>query len=130
MLQRIDLCKFQPKRAYTLAPVASSGWHSRTKTGEKFTTSKKDTHCKRLACSRALEYGLKDSPCSTEWIDVRYKCTKDLVWKSIIIMRAFINAHEIAPSQINIKACLLSIWLRNEAFHYIMKVFTCKSCFY
>ena len=28
MLQRIDLCKFQPKEAYTLAPVASFRWHS------------------------------------------------------------------------------------------------------
>ena len=83
----------------------------------------------------ALEYGLKDSPCSTEWIDVRYKCTRDLVWKSqygghYIVMRAFINAHEIAPLKTNIKACLLSIWLPNKAFHYIMKVLTCKRCLY
>ena len=80
MLQRIHLCKFQPKQAYTLAFMASFGWHSRTKMGkskEMFTTNKKDTRCKRPACSRALEYGLKDSPCSTEWIDVRYKCTRD-----------------------------------------------------
>ena len=34
MLQRIDLCKFQPKQAYTLASVASSRWHSRTKWGK------------------------------------------------------------------------------------------------
>ena len=52
------------------------GTHERLKTGkskEIFTTNKKDTRCKRLACSMALEYGLKDSPCSTEWIDVHYK---------------------------------------------------------
>ena len=24
-----------------------------------------------------LEYGLKYSPCSTEWADVRYKCIRD-----------------------------------------------------
>ena len=28
MLQRIDLCKFQPKQAYALASVASSRWNS------------------------------------------------------------------------------------------------------
>ena len=38
MLQRIDLCKFQPKQAYTLSPVASSdGTHERRK--EMFTTN-------------------------------------------------------------------------------------------
>ena len=25
----------------------------------------------------ALQYGLKESPCSTEWIDVCYKCTSN-----------------------------------------------------
>ena len=43
MLQRIDLCKFQPKQAYALASVASSRWYSRTKMGksqEMFTTDK------------------------------------------------------------------------------------------
>ena len=34
MLQRIDLCKFQPKQAYALAPVVSSRWNSRTKMGK------------------------------------------------------------------------------------------------
>ena len=34
MLQRMDLCKFQPKQAYALASVASSRWHSRTKMGK------------------------------------------------------------------------------------------------
>ena len=34
MLQRIDLCKFQPKQAYAIASVASSRWHSRTKMGK------------------------------------------------------------------------------------------------
>ena len=28
-------------------------------------------------CPMALQYGLKDSPCSTEWIDVCYRCTCD-----------------------------------------------------
>ena len=35
MLQRIDLCKFQPKQAYALVSVASSRWNSRTKMGKK-----------------------------------------------------------------------------------------------
>ena len=86
ILQRIDLCEFQPKEAYTLAPVASSRWNSRTKTGkskEMFATNKKNKRSKRLACSMGLEYGLRDSPCSTEWIGMRYKCTRDLVWKSM-----------------------------------------------
>ena len=47
------------------------------KTKEMFTTNKKYTHCKRLACRVALEYGLKDSSCCTEWIDVHYKCIRD-----------------------------------------------------
>ena len=76
MLQQIELYKFQLKQAYTLAPVASPRWHSQIKTGkskEMFTTNKEDTHCKKLACPIALEYGLKDStPCSTEWIDMCY----------------------------------------------------------
>ena len=78
MLQRIDLCKFQPKQAYAVASVASSRWNSQTKMGksqEMFTTDKKYTRCKRLACRVVLEYCLKDSPCCTEWIDVCYKCT-------------------------------------------------------
>ena len=41
------------------------------KSKEMFTTDKKYTCCKRLTCRVALEYGLKDSPCCTEWIDVR-----------------------------------------------------------
>ena len=86
MLQRIGLCKFQPKQAYALASVASSRWHSRTKMGkskEMFTTDKKYTRCKRLACRIALEYCLKDSPCCTEWIAVRYKCIRYLIWMSM-----------------------------------------------
>ena len=81
MLQRINLCKFQPKQAYALASVASSRWHSRRKMGkskEMLTTVKKYTRCKRLACLVALECCLKDSPCCTEWIDVCYKCIRDL----------------------------------------------------
>ena len=83
MLQQIHLCKFQPKQAYALASVAFSRWHSRTKmreSKEMFTTHKKYTHCKRLARRVALEYCLKDSPCCTEWIDVCYKCIRDLIW--------------------------------------------------
>ena len=45
-----------------------------------FTTNKKNTHCKRLSCNVALEYGLKDLPCSTEWIDVNYKSIRDLLY--------------------------------------------------
>ena len=80
MLQRIKLCKLQPKQAYALALMASSRWLSHTKMEENkemFATNKKYTHYKRLACRVALEYGLKDSPCSTEWTDVRYKCIRD-----------------------------------------------------
>ena len=40
-----------------------------------FATNKKDTHCEILACRVALEYGLKHSPRSIEWIDVHYKCS-------------------------------------------------------
>ena len=36
----------------------------------------------RAPCSR-LEYCLKDSPCFTEWINVCYKCIRDLVWISM-----------------------------------------------
>ena len=82
MLQQIDLCKFQPKQAYALAPVASSRWHSRRKMGkskEMFMTKKKYTRSKRLTCHVPLEYGFKDSPCCTECIDVHYKCIRDLI---------------------------------------------------
>ena len=34
MLQRIHLCRFQAKQAKTLAAVASSRWHSRTRLGK------------------------------------------------------------------------------------------------
>ena len=52
------------------------------KSKEMFTTDKKYTSWKRLACRVALEYGLKDSPCCTEWIDVHHKCIRDLIWTS------------------------------------------------
>ena len=48
-----------------------------------YTTDKKYTRCKRLARRVALEYCLKDSPCCTEWIDVCYKCIRDLIWISM-----------------------------------------------
>ena len=44
-----------------------------------FTTTQKNTHSKRLACPMALQYGLKDPPWSTEWIDMYYKCTRKFV---------------------------------------------------
>ena len=71
---------------------------------EMFTTDKKYTRCKRLACRVALEYCLKDSPCCTEWIDVCYKCIRDLIWMSMEDTRAFINPHEIAPLKTVIEA--------------------------
>ena len=90
MLQQIDLCKFQPTQPYVLASVASSRWHSQTKMGksrgkskEMFTTDKKYTRCKRLVCRIALEYCLKDLPCCTEWVNVCYKCIRDLIWMSM-----------------------------------------------
>ena len=64
-----------------------------------FATNKKDTRCEILACRVALEYGLKHSPCSIEWIDVHYKCSDTyLVWMSMhyIGMGASINTHKIA----------------------------------
>ena len=82
-----------------------------------FTTDKKYTHCKRLTCRVALKYCLKDSPCCTEWIDVCYKCIRDLIWMSMEPLhhdghrRAFINAHEIAPLKTVIEAYLLKKWL-------------------
>ena len=79
MLQQINLCKFQLKQAYALASVASSRWHSRTKMGrtkEMFTTKKKYTPSKRLACHVSLEY---DSPYGTEWNDMHYKCIRDAI---------------------------------------------------
>ena len=33
----------------------------------------------KFACPIALEYGLNDLLCSTEWTDMRYKCIRDLV---------------------------------------------------
>ena len=89
------------------------GIHERKwgKSKEMFTTNKKYTHCKRLACCVALEYCLKDSPCCTEWIDVCYKCIRDLVWSHYMDTCAFINAHEIAPLKTVIEAYLLIKWL-------------------
>ena len=119
MLQRIDLCKFQPKQAYTLASVASSRWHSRTKMGkskEMFTTNKKCTCCKRLACHVALEYCLKDSPCCNEWIDVCYKCIRDLKWMSMEPLHGYTCLYKRARNSSLKKPSI------------IKKVFTCKRC--
>ena len=99
MLQRINLCKFQPKQANALASVASSRWHSRTKMGESkemFTTDKKYTRCKGLARSVALEYCLKDSPCCTEWIDMCYKCIRDLIWISMEPLHGYTGLYKHA----------------------------------
>ena len=41
---------------------------------EMFATNKK-THIAKDHV--VLEYGLKDSPCSIEWIAVRYKCIRN-----------------------------------------------------
>ena len=77
---------------------------------EMFTTDKKYTRCKRLAYRVALEYCLKDSPCCTEWIDVCYKCIRDLIWIRSHYMDtcAFMHVHEIAPLTTIIEAYLLT----------------------
>ena len=56
-----------------------------------------------------LEYGLKDSPCSTQWIDVRYKCTKDLVWTSMEPLHRYVCLYKCTRNcsfKTDIKACL------------------------
>ena len=63
-----------------------------------FTTDKKYTHCKRLACHVALEYGLKDSPCCTEWIDVRYKCIRDLIRTSMEQLHGYMCLYKRAQN--------------------------------
>ena len=59
----------------------------------------------------ALECGLKDSPCFTEWIDVCFKRISEfvssLLWNHFIGMRAVIKAHKTSDSKIDVKACLL-----------------------
>ena len=117
MLQRIDLCMFQPK-VYALAFVDSSRWHSRTKTGkskEMFTINKKYTRCKRLACRVALEYCLKkDSPCCSEWIDMCYKCIRDLIWMSMEPLHGYTCLYKRARNssfKTAIEAYLLIKWL-------------------
>ena len=58
----------------------------------------------------ALECGLKDSPCFTEWIDVCFKRISEfvsIVWNHFIGMRAVIKAHKTADSKTGIKAYLL-----------------------
>ena len=59
----------------------------------------------------ALECGLQDSPCYTEWIDVCFKCISEfvssLLWNHFIGMHAVIIAHKTADSKIDVKACLL-----------------------
>ena len=58
----------------------------------------------------ALECGLKDSPCFTEWIDVCFKRISEfvssLLWNHFIGMCAVIKAHKTADSKIDVKACL------------------------
>ena len=49
-----------------------------TNEGKKCLQQTRETRVARVACSMALEYGLKDSPCSTERIDVCYKCIRGL----------------------------------------------------
>ena len=57
MLQRIDLCEFQPKQAYALASVASSRWNSRTKMGKskEIHTLKKT----RVSCSVGILFKIR-----------------------------------------------------------------------
>ena len=63
----------------------------------------------------ALECGLKDSPCFTEWIDVCFKRISEfvssllceLLWNHFIGMRAVIKAHKTSDSKVDVKACLL-----------------------
>ena len=45
----------------------------RVRDKKMFTTTKKNTRYKGLMCPMALEYGLNNLPCSTEWIDVHYE---------------------------------------------------------
>ena len=81
-----------------------------------FTTNKKNTHCKRLACHVVLEYGLKIYH-STDKIDVHYKCIRNLLRMSVEPLQWYaclINVHEIATSRTDIKTCLLNIWLQNN----------------
>ena len=95
MLQRIDLCKLQPKHAYAIASVASlGGIHERKwEKAKKCLQLTRNTHValKRLACCVALKYCLKDLPCCTEWIDVCYKCIRDLIWMNMEPLHAWIH---------------------------------------
>ena len=77
----------------------------------------KSTRYKRLVCRVALEYALKDLPCSTEWTDMRYKCIRDLVWTSMEPLHGYAvclyKCVRNSSSKSDIKACLFSIWLQN-----------------
>ena len=53
------------------------GLHVRDK--KLFTRTKINTHCKALVCPVALECGLKDLSCFTEWIDVCFKHISEFV---------------------------------------------------
>ena len=67
----------------------------------------------------ALECGLKDSPCFTEWIDVCFKCISEFVSSLLnhfIGMRAVIKAHKTADSKIDVKACLLKHMVTKQSF--------------
>ena len=92
---------------FTLGGIHEQKWGK-----AMFKTDKKYTRCKRLACHVALKYCLKDSPCCTEWIDVCYKCIRDLIWMSMeplhVHRRAFINAHEIATLKQSLKLTYLT----------------------
>ena len=59
-----------------------------------FTTTKKNTHSKRLACPMALQYGLKDLPCSTEGLIFVTNAPANLYGAISSTMRAIKNARK------------------------------------
>ena len=80
----------------------------------------------------ALQYSLKDSPCSTEWIDMCYKCTSKFVY---IVWSHFIDyaCHQKRskkPTQTQVlMLAYLSIWFikQKKPFSMKRKFFTCNT---
>ena len=78
----------------------------------------------------ALQYGLKDLPCSAEWINVHYKYSRGLVWTTMEPLHCYAYLYKCAHQK-QIKACLFSICMvTKQAFHYIMKIFTVEPVYY
>ena len=75
-----NLNKLMPLHLWPLGGIHERKWG---KAKQPIATRNSYTRCKRLARRVELEYCLKDSPCCTEWIDVRYKCIRDLIWISM-----------------------------------------------